>query len=45
MEEFCLLVLANVVVGTSLLVDPVETLVASVGQVFLVQRPGNTLIL
>jgi hypothetical protein len=38
-------VLANIVVGTGLLVDPVETLVASVGHIFLVQRPRDSPVL
>lgn len=33
------LVFANVIVGTGLLVDPIETLEAAVGHVFLVKAP------
>jgi hypothetical protein len=40
-----LLVLANVVVGTSLLVEPVEALVAGVGQIFLVRAPRDSSVL
>jgi hypothetical protein len=40
-----LLVLANVVVGTSLLVEPVEALVAGVWQIFLVRAPRDSSVL
>jgi hypothetical protein len=39
-----LLVLANIVIGTSLLVDPVVTLVASVWHILLVETPANALV-
>jgi hypothetical protein len=38
-------VLTNVVIGTGLLVDPVETLVTSVGHIFLVHGPRNMPVL
>lgn len=37
--------LADVVVGTGLLVDPVEALVAGVGHIFLVRTPRDSPIL
>jgi hypothetical protein len=38
-------VLANVVIGTSLGVDPRETLETTVWHILLVQTPGDTLVL
>jgi len=38
-------VLSNVVIGTILLVDPSEPLKSSVWHIFLVQTPGDALIL
>lgn len=39
------LVLADVIVGTGLLVHPVEALVTTVGHIFLVHGPRDVLIL
>lgn len=41
----CLLVLANVVISTVLLVNPFESFVSSVGHIFLVQGPRDMLVL
>jgi hypothetical protein len=38
-------VLANVVIGTGHLVDPVKALVSRVRQIFLVQGPRDSLVL
>ena len=37
--------LTNVVIGTGLLVEPVEALVSSVGHIFLVHGPRNMPVL
>jgi hypothetical protein len=38
-------VLSDIVVGAILLIDPCESLEACVGHIFLVQTPGNSLVL